>query len=116
MLLFLLSSLFLIASLGFGLAISATMRSQFIAAQIAILAGFLPAIFLSGMIFDLESTPVVIQLISHIIPARYFVDISHTLFLAGDIGSVLWPAAGALTVMAILLLLAVRLKLSKRLD
>ena len=115
-LLFLLSSLFLIASLGFGLAISATMRSQFIAAQIAILAGFLPAIFLSGMIFDLESTPVVIQLISHIIPARYFVDISHTLFLAGDIGSVLWPAAGALTVMAILLLLAVRLKLSKRLD
>ncbi len=115
-LLFVLSSLFLIASLGFGLAISAAMRSQFIAAQIAILAGFLPAIFLSGMIFDLESTPLVIQWLSHIIPARYFVDISHTLFLAGNVGPVLWPAAGALLSMAVILLLIVRRKLSKRLD
>jgi len=115
-LLFLLSSLFLIASLGFGLAISATVRAQFIAAQIAILAGFLPAFFLSGMLFDLESTPPVIQLVSHIIPARHFVAISHTLFLAGNIASVLWPAAAALTLMAAVLLFIVRRKLSKRLE
>ena len=115
-LLFLLSSLFLIASLGFGLAISATVKAQFIAAQIAILAGFLPAFFLSGMLFDLESTPPVIQLVSHIIPARHFVAISHTLFLAGNIASVLWPAAAALTLMAVVLLFIVRRKLSKRLE
>ena len=115
-LLFLLSSLFLIASLGFGLAISATVRVQFIAAQISILAGFLPAFFLSGMLFDLESTPRVIQVVSHIIPARHFVAVSHTLFLAGNIGSVLWPAAGALSLMAVILLLLVRRKLSKRLE
>ena len=115
-LLLVLSSLFLIASLGFGLAISAAVRVQFIAAQIAILAGFLPAFFLSGMLFDLESTPAFIQLISHIIPARHFVAVSHTLFLAGNFGSVLWPAAGALTLMAAILLLVVRRKLSKRLE
>lgn len=116
LLLFFLSSLFLIASLGFGLAISATVRVQFVAAQISILAGFLPAFFLSGMLFDLDSTPLVIQWVSHIIPARYFVEISHTLFLAGNIGAVLWPAGTALGIMATVLLLLARRKLSKRLE
>ena len=116
LLLFFLSSLFLIASLGFGLAISAAVRVQFVAAQISILAGFLPAFFLSGMLFDLDSTPQVIQWASHIIPARYFVEISHTLFLAGNIGAVLWPAGTALGIMATVLLLLARRKLSKRLE
>ncbi len=115
-LLFLLSSIFLLASLGFGLAISATVKIQFVAAQISLVAGFLPAFFLSGMLFDLESTPQFIQLVSHVIPARYFVEISHTLFLAGNIGSILWPAGAALTVMAVLLLAIARRKLSKRLE
>ena len=56
-LLLLLSSLFMLASLGFGLLLSAAIRVQFVAAQISIIAGFLPAFFLSGLIFDLESTP-----------------------------------------------------------
>jgi len=115
-LLLLLSSLFLLASLGFGLAISAAVKIQFVAAQIALVAGFLPAFFLSGMLFDLESSPRLIQWVSHIIPARYFVEISHTLFLAGDIGAVLWPAGSALAFMALALLLIARRKLSKRLE
>lgn len=115
-LLLLLSSIFLIAALGMGLAISAATRVQFIAAQISIIAGFLPAFFLSGLLFDLESTPPAIRLISHLIPARYFVEISHTLFLAGNVGSVLWPAAAALALMACVLLIVTRRKLSKRLE
>lgn len=115
-LLTLLSSLFLLASLGFGLAISAAFRVQFIAAQISVVAGFLPAFFLSGLLFDLESTPRFIQVISHVIPARYFVEISHTLFLAGNVGAVLWPAGAALALMAVLLLAIARRKLSKRLE
>ena len=115
-LLLLLSSIFLIASLGLGLAISATVRVQFVAAQIAIIAGFLPAFFLSGLLFDLDSTPAFIRLVSHLIPARYFVAISHTLFLAGNIGSVFWPNALALLLMAAFFLLAARRKLSKRLE
>lgn len=115
-LLLLLSSIFLIAALGLGLAISAATRVQFIAAQISIIAGFLPAFFLSGLLFDLESAPAIIQFISHLVPARYFVEISHTLFLAGNVGSVLWPAGGALALMALVLLMVARCKLSKRLE
>ena len=114
--LFLLSSLFLLASLGLGLAISSTVRVQFVAAQISIIAGFLPAFFLSGLLFDLGSTPVPIQVISHLVPARYFVSASHTLFLAGDLWSVLWPDALALFVMATFFIGIARRRTGTRLD
>lgn len=116
LLLLLLSSIFLIASLGLGLAISAAARVQFIAGQISVVAGFLPAFFLSGLLFDLESAPQFVQILSYIIPARYFVEISHTLFLTGNVGAVLWPASLSLLFMALVLLLIARSKLSKRLE
>ncbi len=109
------SSLFLLASLGIGLLISSASRVQFVAAMISVIAGFLPAFFLSGLLFDLESTPKLVQFVSYIIPARYFVIISQTIFLAGDVWSTLLPAAGMLTVMAAVLLGATRKKLVRRL-
>lgn len=109
-------SLFMLASLGLGLFLSATLKVQFIAAQAGILAGFLPAFFLSGLLFDLYSTPKVIQTISYIVPARYFVSISQTLFLAGDVWSVLLPNAAALSAMAIILLALTRRRLHLRLE
>ena len=114
--LFILSALFMLASLGFGLLISAAVRVQFVAAQISIVAGFLPALFLSGLIFDLESTPRIIQIVSHVVPARYFVDISHTLFMAGDVWPVLLPDALALAVMAVLFISLAFRKITKRLE
>ena len=111
-----LSSLFMLASLGFGLLISAAIRVQFVAAQISIVAGFLPAFFLSGLIFDLDSTPRFIQIISHVVPARYFVDISHTLFMAGDVWPVLLPDALALAGMAVLFISLAFRKITKRLE
>jgi ABC-2 type transport system permease protein len=112
----LLSSLFMLASLGFGLMISAAIRVQFVAAQISILAGFLPAFFLSGLLFDLGSAPHFVRILSHLVPARYFVTISHTLFMAGNVWPVLWPSALALLAMAgVFIVLAYR-KLSKRLE
>ncbi|MCA8942648.1 MAG: ABC transporter permease, partial [Planctomycetes bacterium] len=107
--------LFLLASLGLGLVISSTARQQFVAAQASILAGFLPAFFLSGLIFDLGSTPLAIRIISHVVPARWFVEASQTLFLAGDVGSVLWRDAGVLALMAALLLTIARRKTPIRL-
>lgn len=68
-----------------------------------------------GLLFDLESTPLAIQIISHIVPERYFVTISQTLFLAGNVWPVLLPAAGILALMAILLLGLARHKMVKRL-
>lgn len=111
-----LSSLFMLASLGFGLLLSAAIRIQFVAAQISIIAGFLPAFFLSGLIFDLDSTPKVIQIISHVVPARYFIAISHTLFMAGDIWSVLLPNGLVLAGMSVLFLGLAFRKISKRLE
>ena len=111
-----LSSLFMLASLGFGLLISAAIRIQFVAAQISIVAGFFPAFFLSGLVFDLESTPRFIQIISHVVPARYFVSISHTLFMAGDVWPVLLPNALALAVMAVLFTSLAFRKITKRLE
>jgi ABC-2 type transport system permease protein len=114
--LFILSALFMLASSGFGLLISAAIRVQFVAAQISIVAGFLPALFLSGLIFDLGSTPLVIRIVSHVVPARYFVDISHTLFMAGDIWPVLLPNALALLGMAVIFISLAFRKISKRLE
>jgi ABC-2 type transport system permease protein len=114
--LFILSALFMLASLGFGLLISAAVRVQFVAAQISIVAGFLPALFLSGLIFDLESTPRFIQILSHVVPARYFVSISHTLFMAGDVWPVLLPNALALFGMAVLFISLAFRKITKRLE
>jgi ABC-2 type transport system permease protein len=111
-----LSALFMLASLGFGLLISAAIRVQFVAAQISIIAGFLPALFLSGLLFDLESAPRFIQIISHVVPARYFVAISHTLFMAGDIWPVLLPNALALLVMAAVFISLAFRKITKRLE
>jgi ABC-2 type transport system permease protein len=81
------SSAFLLPSLGQGLLISAATKNQFVASQVALLSGFLPAFLLSGFIFEIPSMPKVIQLITYIVPARYLIPSLQSVFLAGDI----WP-------------------------
>lgn len=110
------STLFLLASLGLGLLISAATRMQFVAAQVSIIVGFLPAFFLSGLLFDLESTPLPIQWISMVIPARYFVSASHTLFLSGDVWSVLCWDTLALSIMTVIWIGLARSRIRKRLE
>lgn len=94
------SALFLVTALGMGLLISTVARSQFVAGLVALIATFLPAFLLSGFIFDIGSMPGVVQLITHVIAARYYVAILHTVFLAGDEWSVILPNALALVVLA----------------
>jgi drug efflux transport system permease protein len=103
-LLWLTSSLFLLVALGMGLLISGVARNQFIAGQVAIIVTFLPAFLLSGFIFDIGSMPPAVQAITHLVPARYFVSIAQTLFLAGDLWQVILPNVAALLVMAVLFL------------
>jgi len=110
------ASLFLLAALGMGLMISTLARSQFVAGQIAIIATFLPAFLLSGFMFDIDSMPAAVQVITHIVVARYFVAIVQTLFLAGNVWSVILPNALALAVMATLFLGVTWRKSRKRLD
>jgi ABC-2 type transport system permease protein len=103
-LLWLTASLFLLVALGMGLLISSMAKNQFVAGQLAIITTFLPAFLLSGFIFDIGSMPTVVQIITHLIAARYFVAIVTTLFLAGDVWSVVLPNAAALLLMAALFL------------
>jgi ABC-2 type transport system permease protein len=78
------SLLYLVVSLLLGLFISGATRSQFKASQVALLASFMPAMMLSGFVFDLRNMPVVVQVVSQILPATHFMGLIKTLFLAGD--------------------------------
>ncbi len=77
------SALFLTGALGWGIFISASARNQLMAYQLGTLTSFLPAFLLSGFIFSVENMPAVIQAISYLFPARYFITIIKGIFLKG---------------------------------
>ncbi|MEZ5324089.1 MAG: ABC transporter permease [Verrucomicrobiales bacterium] len=110
------SSIFLIAMLALGLLISTVTKNQFVASQIALVVGFLPSFLLSGFVFEISSMPLPIQTLTRIIPARYFVSSLQTIFLAGDIPSVLVPNTLTLCLIAVVLVTLVARKTKKRLD
>jgi ABC-2 type transport system permease protein len=85
------SSIYLATMLPLGLLISTLAKNQFIASQAALVAAFLPAFELSGFIFEIDSMPWPIRWLTCILPPRYFVASLQTLFLAGDVASVLVP-------------------------
>jgi ABC-2 type transport system permease protein len=110
------ATVFLAAMLGFGLFISTAAKNQFVAAQVAILSAFLPAVFLSGFVFEISSMPKIIQAVTYIVPARYFATSLITIFLAGDIWDLLLPNLAAMAGLACLIFLAVAKKTKARLD
>jgi len=91
-------------------------KSQFLASQLVMTLTFLPAMMLSGFIYDLRNMPVVIQWITYVLPARYAVALMQTLYLAGDVRSVIWLNLGVLTAMASALICATRLATKKQLS
>jgi ABC-2 type transport system permease protein len=86
-----LSASYLTTTLSLGLLISTRTRNQFVACQAALIAGFLPAFELSGLLFEIDSMPLPIQLLTRVLPPRYFVAGLQTVFLAGDVPQVLVP-------------------------
>jgi len=110
------SALFMLVALGMGLLISIIAKNQFVAGQISIIITFLPAFILSGFIFQIGSMPYPIQVITHLIPARYYVAILQTLFLAGNIWPIVLGNSAALIVMMVIFLGLARRKFHKRLD
>lgn len=97
------SILYLLVSLGLGLLISSALKSQFLASLVTVIAAFLPAVMLSGFLFDIRSEPTVVRFITYLFPARYYVALLQTILLAGNTWRVILPnalvlagAAGAL--------------------
>lgn len=115
-LLFLTSGSFLFAALSLGLMISTVAKNQFVAAQIALMSAFLPAFILSGFIFEITSMPKIIQWITFIVPARYYVSSLQTLFLAGNIYQIIIPSILAMLSFGCVVFLIMRIKMVKRLD
>jgi ABC-2 type transport system permease protein len=107
------SVIYLLVALGIGLLVSTLVKSQFLASQLALLLTFLPALMLSGFLYDLRSMPVIIRGITYVLPARYAVALMQTIYLAGDVGSVIWPNLAVLAAMAAALLILTRLATRK---
>ncbi|OYR16294.1 ABC transporter permease [Brucella grignonensis] len=110
------SLLYLLVSLALGLYISAVTRNQFAASQMALLASFMPAMMLSGFVFDLRNMPVVIQVISQLLPATHFMGLIKTLFMAGDYWPDILKSCAILALYAIVLIVLTRRSLAKNLD
>jgi len=113
-LIFAMATIFLIGSLALGILISIGTRTQLLASQLAIVATFLPTFLLSGFTFDIANMPQVLQTISHVIPARYFITILKGIYLKGVGIDVLYLETIYLTVFAIIVLAAAHLKFKKK--
>jgi ABC-2 type transport system permease protein len=99
------SLLYVICTLGLGLIVSARASSVDTANQLAALISFLPTFMLSGFVFPLSSLPWLLQVLSYLFPARYFMVITRTIFLKGGGLNVLWPQMLALCIFAVLIIL-----------
>jgi ABC-2 type transport system permease protein len=112
----LVSAVFLLTMLGMGLLISTLARNQFVAAQVAFISTYLPALMLSGFLFDIRSMPTAVQWITRFVPARYFVGSLQTLFLAGDVWPILLPNLAALGGFALFFFTLTLSRTTRRLD
>lgn len=112
----LVSASFLFPALGLGLLISTIARNQFAAAQASIVSAFLPAFMLSGFIFEISSMPKPIQWITHILPARYFVSSLQTIFLVGNVWSLILHNILAILILGFIIFIATIRRTVKRLD
>jgi ABC-2 type transport system permease protein len=110
------AALFLLTALGMGLVISVVARSQFVAAMVAIVTTFLPAFILSGFLFDIRSMPRMIQFVTHLVAARYFVAILQSTFLAGDIPWLILRNSVEMGVLCVIFLGLALARFHKRLD
>ena len=83
-LLMILATLYIIVALSLGLMISATVKTQQVAMMLAISITLLPTVMLSGFIFPIESMPDVLQYLTYLVPAKYFITIIRGIMLKGN--------------------------------
>ena len=110
------SAMFMVVVLSLGFFISVLAKSQFAASQIALLITFLPAFLLSGFLFSIEQMPIVLQWITRILPARYYVSVLKKIFLKGTPAAMLYADLIPLVVFSIVLALVATRSFHKRLE
>jgi ABC-2 type transport system permease protein len=115
-LLFGMAAVFLVGVLSLGILISVVTKSQLLASQVAMLVTFLPSFLLSGFMFAISNMPVVIQWITHVVPARYLVTLLKAIYLKGVGLEVLYVEAGLLTAFSAVMLTLAIVKFRKKLE
>jgi ABC-2 type transport system permease protein len=108
------TALFLLAGLGQGLLISTIAESQQIAFQLALLSSFLPTVVLSGFIFPIASMPQAVQVITHIVPARYYLVALRGIVLKGNGLGLILPQLGALALFVVIVTALAALRLARQ--
>jgi ABC-2 type transport system permease protein len=108
--------LFLIGMLGQGLLVSVITRNQQVATQIGVVTSMLPTMLLSGFLFPVDNMPAPLQLLSAVIPARYFIVVLRGVLLKGNGADVLWPNLVAMAGFALLMIALSSARFKRRLD
>lgn len=107
-------SLFLLGALAFGVLISTVAHTQQVAFQMALLASLLPTLMLSGFIFPISSMPAFLQIVTYIVPARYFLVALRGIVLKGVGPEVFWPQLAALAVFVVVIVGLASLRLRRQ--
>jgi len=110
------SAMFMVVVLSLGFFISVIAKNQLAASQIALLATFLPAFLLSGFLYAIEQMPIVLQWITRVLPARYYVSVLKKIFLKGSPTTLLYADLVPLAVFTIVLALLATRAFHKRLE
>ncbi|MDY0212277.1 MAG: ABC transporter permease [Desulfuromonadaceae bacterium] len=114
-LLFGMAAVFLTGALSMGMVISILTRGQLLASQLAMVLTFLPSFLLSDFMYAISNMPRPIQLITYLIPARYFVVLLKGIYLKGVGLEILWAEASLLGVFSVLMVVWANLKFKKKL-
>lgn len=115
-LLFFLSSIFMVGALGLGITISIVTKSQVLSYQMAMLTSFLPSYILSGLVFPISSMPRAVQYISYLVPARYYIIILRGIFLKGSGFVILGIEVLYLAIFGIVMFIMANLRFVKKLN
>jgi ABC-2 type transport system permease protein len=114
-LLFITAAIFLAGALSLGIFISLVTKNQLLASQLAIVATFLPAFLLSGFMYAITNMPQAIQLVTYLIPARYFIVLLKGIYLKGIGMEILWVESSFLAVFGIVMIVLANIKFRKKL-
>ena len=106
--------LYLLGALGFGLFISTVADTQALAFQAGLIASMLPAILLSGFIFQIRVMPAALQVVTYLVPTRYFLVILRGIILKGEGLATYWPQVGALLLYGLATVALASLRLARR--
>ncbi len=113
---FLSSIMFLTVILSMGYFFSVIAKTQLLASQISLIATFLPSFMLSGFMYPIDQMPLVIQAVTHIVPASYYMSILRNIFLKGTSVALMWKEFAALAAFALILAAVATRVFKKRLD